>query len=232
MLTKKELKSKKYFNILLLLLLLIFSQIIVAQNQNEKIIELTIKQDYYKIGKSVYYYEDKSNKLNLKDIQNSDFQNNFKLSKQKILNFGFSNSTYWLKFHVVKKQINNNDYVIQIEYPPLDDIKFYYFNKQDSQWKMLEYGDLFPFSSREIKHREYIMPLNGENSVILTYYLKIKSSGTIQLPIYIRTLKSMLYSSTRKELFVGFFIGLLLIMALYNLFIYFSLRDLNYLYYS
>ena len=64
-----------------------------------------------------------------------------------------------------------------------------------------------------------------------TYYMKVKSNFAMDLPIRIATLKPLLERYHQDDLGYGIYFGIMLVMALYNLFVFSTIRDKTYLYY-
>ena len=220
--------AKQAFYIFFLLFL---SNSLFAQNNPEKIIVLSDKQEEYIIGKSVCYYEDKTNELTFDDISKPGFQNNFKILNQDKANFGVTKSTFWVKFNVKRTECDIKNWQLEIDYPLLDFLNIYSLDKNTGKWQENKFGDKIPFHQREFLHRNFIFPLNLQNTASHTFFIKVKTKGSVQIPLTIRSARNLFSSNLKRELFIGIFIGLMLVIALYNLFIYFSLKDINYLYY-
>jgi len=92
-------------------------------------------------------------------------------------------------------------------------------------------GEHLPFSTRKYDNPDYIFDihiLSGQSKVV---YLKLKSKEALQLPIVIATEALILNQQKNKGILFGLYFGIMAVMVLYNLFIYVSLKDKNYLYY-
>src|SRR5690606_35921507 len=87
------------------------------------------------------------------------------------------------------------------------------------------------FNARKYQHPNYIFDLNIPSSTSLTYYLKVKSAEQIILPITINTPTTLWERLTKDSLITGIYTGIVLIMFLYNLFLFFSVKDKSYLFY-
>jgi signal transduction histidine kinase len=66
---------------------------------------------------------------------------------------------------------------------------------------------------------------------VRTIYLRIKSSASGILPIHISSANDFFKKADYDNIVAGGFMGVILIMALYNLVLYFIVRDVSYLYY-
>ncbi|QKJ29079.1 sensor histidine kinase [Mucilaginibacter mali] len=66
---------------------------------------------------------------------------------------------------------------------------------------------------------------------VCTIYLRIKSNDSMAIPIRIQSADYYLHSSIIENVTVGFFMGIIGIMVLYNLMLYILVKDRSYLYY-
>ena len=144
-------------------------------------------------------------------------------------NFGFTADVYWFRFQLHNNSAKVLPRFIELPIPFLDDVRLYHFVGTDLQTSF-SLGDEQPFAQRAVRNRNFIMPLQlapGVNAV----YLRLASSGTIEAPLRVWDPVQFQAASNDESLVQGAVIGVLLIMVVYNLFVYFSTRDINYLYY-
>ena len=193
-------------------------------------IKLTSEVNSLSIGKSIFYFEDADKSLSVEDVTAVSFQKKFQRSGQDRPNFGYSNSAFWVKIPLVREG-GANDWRLELTYASLDYVDF--FQKDDSnRWKRITVGDMVSFHERPIAYRYFIFPLDLPENKPTSIYLRIRTEGSNAFPLNIRRSEQVFQSQVKKEVYYGIFYGLMMVMMVYNLFIYFSLKDLNYLYYS
>lgn len=193
------------------------------------IIELSAKQTRYTLGKNTCFFEDKSNQLGFFDVLKLSAK--FKHSTKENLNFGYSKSTYWLKFKVTKKDASTALWLINLDYPLIDYAILYNQDKQGN-WQVQQNGDQYPVSARTIKTRTIVFPLaNLATNHPHTFYMKIKTGGTMQLPLYIQNYGAFYEQQTFTEIFYGIFIGILILIGISNIFLGITFRSWVYFYY-
>jgi diguanylate cyclase len=179
------------------------------------------------IGKGLQFFEDKTSTYSIETIraENIEWQTN----PDKVFNQGYSASNWWIKFDIKNLGVANN-MVLEISYPVLDyiDIYFEYNNELIAQYAM---GDKLPFDQRPFQHRLFLAPLEMESGQTQTVYIRLNSSSSIQAPIAIRDIKEFYESDTTMSVSQGFYIGGMVVIAIYNLLVFFALRDRSYLYY-
>ena len=175
------------------------------------------------IGNHVSILEDKTNSLSLKKVASS---NAFVHSSVPIPNLQLSRSDFWIKFHI-RNESGQEKIILALEYPMLSICKLY--SLADGNVQSLSYDDIF--SNRKYKNQNFLFDIDLPKGRTGTYYLRVKSSEQMVLPLILGTPKLMAERLSGNDLVWGMFIGLILVMVIYNLFIYISVKDSSYLYY-
>ncbi len=66
---------------------------------------------------------------------------------------------------------------------------------------------------------------------VCTIYLRIKINDSMAIPIRVQSADFYVHNSTIQNVTLGFFMGIILIMAIYNFILYLLVKDTSYLYY-
>ncbi|MES2395140.1 MAG: 7TM diverse intracellular signaling domain-containing protein [Bacteroidota bacterium] len=206
-----------------LISLLILSNILIA---GSPVIIFSDTANLSVIGNKIQILEDKTNNLSIHDIFTSS---DFKQSIEQNPNLGVSNSTFWIKF-TLQNRSNYNNLLLELSAPLIDEAVFYTYSP-DSTFQAQRIDKSQPFSLRKYKHQNYIFDINVPKNQVRTYFLKVRSGKLIQLPMTIGTPQLTFESIVFKDLLSGLYFGTILIILLYNMFLYFTVRDKNYLYY-
>lgn len=142
------------------------------------------------------------------------------------LNFGFTQSTYWIKLTASRKQELPAEWIIKIPYLGLDQIDFYAPDRPP-----VTTGSTRDIKSRALYHRFFVFPVSFDTTP-QDYYFRVKSTNSLTVPIEIYERQTFV-ESTQKELIVQFlYFGGLLALIIYNVQLYFALRDKTYLFYG
>ncbi len=192
-------------------------------------VELSNSRESYNLGKSVQILEDKTNKLTFADVTKKEMSSKFILSKQDVPNFGYSHSTFWLRFELTSKEELENNLYFMIACPYIRGIDLYLPENNSQTFKLKQGGTNFPFIHREILNRYFLFKLNKNPSGI--YYVRVKNNTSLTLPISITTMKHFSESSNIELFIAGITYGIFIVMLLYNLLLFVTIRDINYLYY-
>ncbi len=179
-----------------------------------------------RIGEYVSIFEDKNNTLSLNDVLKSV---EFKQSTKDVPNLGVTKSCFWIKFSISNKSSSPN-LLLEVAQPTISDISLYKLIK-NNQYEEQNEGLFKSFYDRIYQNQNYLFNIDIPCGEIRTYYLKINSRDQVMLPIYIGSPKIIFESLTKKDLLFGLFIGTMIVMALYNIFVFFTIRDRVYLYY-
>src|SRR5262249_270582 len=119
---------------------------------------------------------------------------------------------------------------LEIGYPHLDHIELF-VPKADGSWDVRETGDQLPFAQRELDHRNFMFRLTEPAHGAQTYYLRVRTTGSLSLPISAWTVDTMLGHEERELPLIWLLYGVIVVMALYNAFLYLAIRRVEYLYY-
>ena len=177
------------------------------------------------IGTYLEIAEDSNN-----DFEFPNFPSDVKFvrSDAETPNLGLSKSTYWIKF-TVRNLSDEPKIFLELAYPMLHSCEL--FSLDSGKIENRSILETYSFSEREVNHQSIVFKLLINKDSAKTFYLKIKGGRQVVLPLILRTENGFFQSALLSEIITGIFIGIILVMILYNLFIYFSTRDKSYLYY-
>lgn len=187
------------------------------------------KVEKYKIYENMEILEDKAGNLTIDDVSSTTFSNQFTDNKEGIPSYGYQSSVYWMRFEI-DHQLSTDEYILEFPYAPHDSITLFE-QTGTNQYKTYNGGDLLPFSERDRKHRHVTFELTLPENESRTYYVKIKSEGSSQLSVVLWNEEAFSEKSLIEYLLFGIYYGSTLVMVVYNIFLYSSLRLRSYLWY-
>lgn len=144
-------------------------------------------------------------------------------------NFGFTRDAYWFRFQMDNITGQELPRLIELPIPFIDEVNFYHL-AGDQPMASYVLGDKKPFAQRIVKHQNFVMPIQlrpGLNQI----YIRLASTGTLEAPFRIWDPERFHEANRDENLIQGVLIGILLIMVFYNLFVFFSTGDINYIFY-
>ncbi|OJJ13986.1 hypothetical protein BKI52_44780 [marine bacterium AO1-C] len=183
---------------------------------------------YFLTKDKLYYLEDADGKLSFEQVQ----QKTFSPVTKNANNFGVSASAFWFRFKLQNPSAGSKgiDWLMELAHPLLDQVALYIPQKKG--WKKMMLGDHLPFGQRPIHSRHFVIPLDFTDNTTQTYYLRLQSTSTLQAPITIYKPEAFYTKQNYEQAIFSLFYGILLVMSLYNLFLFFSLKSRPYLLYS
>lgn len=171
------------------------------------------------------YIEDPQHEFGIDDMADVAWQ-----YSEKGLSFGYTDSVYWYRIVFVNHSDKEIERFISLSYPVLDYIDVYRRNN-DSSWTQTSLGDKQVFDNRLISHRHFIVPMEIPQGETQEWIFRVETSSSMQFPINIWQERDFFVHDQNQLLGLGLYYGIMLIMVFYNLFVFFSVREGNYLYY-
>jgi hypothetical protein len=154
----------------------------------------------------------------------------FILPTKKKLNFGFTRTPYWVRLHIKNMDPEINDWQLEIDDEHIDSIDIY-FQNSENQWEKKQYGEMYPFRQREWESRTVIIPLQLPDTITKTIYIRLRTQGTLHFDVNIYREQTCFRKLIQTDTYYGIFFGIMFLLIIYNIFIYFSLKDISYFYY-
>lgn len=147
----------------------------------------------------------------------------FKPSHKSILAFPAGTTTHWLKFRLTNATGQNTLYM-ELPYMNISELTLYVFHGKQLA-DSLRTGNRYPFQQRPYPHQHFVFDLHLPRGSSATYLLKVKSDHPILLPLGVWTKSRLDANINQTDLILGIYMGILLAIFAYNLFIYLSTRD-------
>ena len=179
------------------------------------------------LASQVSILEDPGGRLSLADVQNRG--NEFRpapVTGDAAINFGYSSSAWWLRVELEPDPAAPRDWLLEVSFPTLDSVE--YFGPEGAY---MATGDRLPFARRPLPHRNFVFPVRLGETGTGTVWLRVVSEGTLTVPLRLWQAGVFWPDSQASYAVLSVYFGMLLALALYNLLLWFSLRDHNYLTY-
>lgn len=162
------------------------------------------------------------------DLQRVSVSTGFRPATGPIPNLGVSTSAFWLKFTVYNRS-SSGHLLLDLNYPMLSKCDFYY--PENGRYQKEHMSDKLPFGARKYQHQDFLFDIALPTDSAATFYLRVKSSEQIMLPLILGTPAGIAESMLTENILWGIFIGIIIIMVVYNFFIYLFTRDRSYIWY-
>ncbi len=206
-------------------LFILFILLFAAYSARSQAIVWDNKTSSIDIDQKVSVLEDKQGNLTIDQVSSEANESKFHLSDQKILNFGFSTSAFWLRFSLDNPSQEKLWLVLSQAMIPTADM---YFKNDKGEWQTYKSGYRVPLDDKVIKHHFQIFPLPKKGGTVFVRFLSYNSA----VPVNIWRANDYEVKAGKQKIIYGVYTGLLLFVICYNLFLFVSLRNTAYLYYS
>ncbi|MCP4606104.1 MAG: SpoIIE family protein phosphatase [Proteobacteria bacterium] len=184
------------------------------------------------IGLHLEYLKDDSKALTINDIIDRSKSEKFewKESKKKTLAFGYQNGAFWIRFTAKNITDHEIEWYLQQNEPKTDYIDLY-MPGEKGKFKVIRAGDYLNFSERPIKYRNFVFPVKIKAKEAATYYMRFQTSSPVEIILKAMSPDSFHEMKDEELPFFWMIYGVLIVMVLYNFFVFVSVRDISYLYY-
>ena len=186
------------------------------------------------LGRVMAVLEDPGRDASISDVLALDAAGRFVDHQSDVLNAGYSRSAFWLRVDLrlrPSQSAHRSRWWLELAYPPLDRLDLYLPDEQGNYRLAQQSGDALPFGLRQIRQRNHLFELHLLPEQTQRIYIRLESEGSIQAPLTLWAPAAYLEEQSAHIYILAIIYGVLLVMLVYNLFIYLSVRDRSYLYY-
>lgn len=190
-------------------------------------ISLTNDSASYAVGSSLEYFEDPTGSLTIDSIL-EDASLAFKEVEGDVPNFNFTPSAYWFRIRL-NNEGDNPDWYLEFHYSLLDEVDL--FLRYEDRMEEQQHGDIYPFSQRQVEHRNFVAPIVLEKGEAVELIFRVRTESSLQLPLTLWSKEEFYAKEHHEQYFYGFYYGILLVMMAYSSMMSALISDKAYFYY-
>lgn len=179
------------------------------------------------VGLQTQYFIDESGKLSLNRLPARN-TSSWRTPDKPILSVGYSSATVWVYLPLLSGP-EEQDWFVEVAYPVLDKVNLYidYGDRVETHYL----GDHQLFRKRPVNHRNFVVPIHFQADRNVDVYLEVASGTSLQIPVKLWRQKDFYDSQQGSLVSQGIYYGFMLVMVLYNLFLYSYIREIRYFLY-
>ena len=169
---------------------------------------------------TIQYFRDEADAYTIDNIASAPMH---AVDPKNFANFGFDRAPYWFRV-ALSNSSSESEWLLEINFSPLDKVEFFIQDAQGN-WIHKVSGDTYPIEVRDEMHRHPVFAFDipqGEQRIV---YLNVHTTSSVQVPIVFWTKERFFHASTHTQWLNGLFYGAMLLMTLYQLFLFISVRD-------
>lgn len=185
------------------------------------------KGEYLLMGSYLEAYLDSNGIKQAQDFKH-DKGLPFQSVQGELSNRPYPNGVYWVRF-TVEQSVLDRQWLIELPDPHIDQAELYRYDDAGIIKYMGRLGHALPFSLRKYRHKNLVFALPVQRQT--EYLLRLESKMICSFMIVLKNTENFTSYALWEYYMLGIYYGILLIMMLYNLFLYFNLREKNYLFY-
>jgi signal transduction histidine kinase len=186
--------------------------------------------------------DDPDASLTLAAVQSPMHASRFKINAndQQALNFSSSHTPHWFRLHLKNSSDQAKERFLELDFARISDVQVYLVEATQPTQPMQpaqatqptwHTGASHPFATRAWPNRNFVFPLHMAPHSELTVYLRLQSDTVLIVPAQLwGTAAFHLHEREDYMQQIAWF-SFAFAMILFNLLLFFSLRDLVYLYY-
>jgi AraC-like DNA-binding protein len=183
-------------------------------------------------GMSYQYIEDVSGNLTINDITAGARRSDaWRAAEEDVLNAGFSSSTFWIRFTLSNITDKSITVFIEETFPLLSEISLFY-PTSPGLYEEMAAGARYEFSKRPVMHPSFVFPVTIEARGNATIYIRVRSSGSIIVPLKIHSQSKFFESYIHETILYWIMYGMIILLLLYNIILFIILREESYLDYG
>jgi PAS domain S-box-containing protein len=182
------------------------------------------------VGRSLLLLEDKQGSMTIEEVTRPPLSSQFEPSNSDKPSFGYTSSAYWARLSLLNLGPAPVKCLLQLDYASMDTIELF-IPRPSGDFEVQKQGDLESFEERTIQYRNPIFELVIPAQSTQVFTLRLSSSGSMQIPLLLQNELEFFQADHDRQMLLGIFYGLMLAMAIYNLFLFFCFRENAYLFY-
>ena len=180
------------------------------------------------VNSMIEYYEDADARLGIADVTGRAYADKWEKPDKRTPNFGFTKSTYWVRFTLKNTSRNALDLYLEQVYPLISSLTL--FLPDGDGYAKTEIGHARPFKDRPVEHRSLMFPLKLEAGASITCYLAYRTKSAMNIDLVVWSREAFHKHMLSEAPVIWMFYGILFVMFVYHFIVFLSMRDLSYFY--
>lgn len=219
---------------LLVWLGLFLAQAVYADQHNYRIIDAAMLPGHVNVSPYLDYVEQKQRVYTIEDLLSDQLASDIDWigNHSDAPGFGFDTNTFWFRLVLSNSSQDAMNRLFEIKNPVLDEVLFYQVDEDGYIVNVSKTGDLNPASDRPFFHHNLVLPFTIEAASTHFLYFRVTTAGSLEFPLDLWAPNAFQERDQVKLLFFGALFGILVVMGLYNFFIYTLFRDESMVYYA
>jgi ligand-binding sensor domain-containing protein/signal transduction histidine kinase len=172
---------------------------------------------------------DVKNEFQKPDVSDTVFNAKFKSDFEAIANFKYTEYPCWVKIPI--RNSSNASWFLEVDNARLDDLEIWVYERNQLVFNK-KAGNFLPKFLNETKEANPIFRLEMIENQDYVIYLKAYTLRDLKVKVNFWESSSLLNYLVSKKLIWGIFIGFIILISLYNIILWITIKDNTYLFYT
>ncbi len=182
-----------------------------------------------RLGKRLSLYVDPDGNAGIHDVLAD--RDGWSPSRQTTPSFGFTSSVYWAAVRLRRPSGGaSGRWLTVLDYPLMDRIDWFLLREGEVVARE-QTGYEYPPRARPRPHRFFLFPVQIEAGETVTMVFRFQNADRMEFPLTLWHKEAFRRHDYVKQFALGIFLGVIVIMICYNIFLFLSIRDRGYFYY-
>lgn len=200
-----------------------------AQAQTPVAIQDSVNQHIFSYHE-IECLEDAKHVYNFTQILSPAVASKFKPSVSNTPVANNSSSVYWYRISIKNNPQSKSNWMLEFFDQTIDDITVY-APTPSGRYTVNLMGESRPFAQRLYQHKNFGVNITNLPQPVSVYYIRIQSHQPANVIVVLRSVSWFIHYAIDEYFFFGIFYGMILVFSLYNLVMFFAMRQVQYLYY-
>ena len=169
--------------------------------------------------------EDRSGKLDIAAVRRAAA--GWSAGNGNALVFGFTLSTFWVRWHFENAAATVSDLVIDLGNPRQDYVDWYLFRGGATRVEVTRSGDRRPYAERPLDARNFALPISLQPGEEVELYVRLSSHDGLYeaMPFRLYSRRAFFAEADRENVILSLYHGGLLALAVYNFLFFVATRQ-------
>ncbi|HEU5137161.1 MAG TPA: diguanylate cyclase [Steroidobacteraceae bacterium] len=187
-------------------------------------IEAGVPVNVEKLTGAIALLEDPGASLTIDEVAGPATNEGFIPATPKAANVGFSDSAWWARVIVRNRGDASRFVYLRQGYPLIDSLDLYEPGPGGA-WHRHATGDRTPFGTRDVAHRDFLFPLTLPANSEVTYYLRFRSQGPIDINLSLSDPNTLTAEVSQEQLAYGVYFGCVIMLLVWSGLVFIAVRD-------
>lgn len=188
------------------------------------------KDQYIFTFDDLVYLEDPEGEFTLEEIREKHRHGQFHINELYSPHNSNTLHSYWIGIRIKGNPASTKKWMLEIFDQTTDHLEAYVPQAKGIYQKII-LGDELPFHERRFMHKNFEIELANDSDAVHDIYFRIRSRNHVNFIVVLRSYDRFIYYALNEYFVYGLFYGMIIVVAIYNLLMFFAIRERSYIVY-